>query len=98
MISRLEQLFCENALWGWLALLFLLVLLIIEEKWRPARRFMKWVTAPPTCKKCGGTEFRPPSWWKPEMSFDSFSLKGAGDWCRLPLLPPQECVNCGELK
>ena len=98
MITKLDQLFVENLYGVILALSILAILVFMEEIWKLFRRLMKWAIAPPICKKCGGKIFRRPSWWKPEMSFDSFSLKGVEDWCRLPSPPMQECANCGELQ
>lgn len=56
-------------------------------------KFLNCLTKPPTCK-CGGTKFRHPSWWKPEISY----VLCLGSSQESPPPPPQECVDCGELQ
>ena len=61
------------------------------------RAFKDWLNKPSVCRKCGGTRFRIPAWWKPEMSRGLLSFGVSESLQEFSSPPPQECANCGEL-
>jgi hypothetical protein len=96
MIAKLDQLFADNFQWAMLVLLILAILVFTEETWKPLRRLWEWLNKSPVCKKCGGTEFKLPNGWTPDISYNLLCLRNMDNMAELPFPLPKECADCGE--